>query len=220
MDAEDEAKLSRPLLDLMGDHRLDFHSTFRRLAYFRPSMAHPIADSAGDNPALEEFVKSMLTLMPESQMVNTFKAASDLKAWLKTYAARIESERCEWEREGDVDAARERASRTANPRFVLRQWVLEEVIKKVEDDLDSGKHILAKVLQVCCWRFYRGEFRLTRRCIRWHAIPSRRGAERTIRLLRSRWMPRYGKRGGTAVSAKSKCLDFSVVALARASARL
>ena len=47
-----------------------------------------------------------------------------------------------------LDAARERAARAANPRFVLRQWVLEEVIKKVEEDMDNGKRILAKVLQV------------------------------------------------------------------------
>jgi len=37
-----------------------------------------------------------------------------------------------------------------NPRFVLRQWVLEEVIKKVEKDPDSGKKILGKVLQMAC----------------------------------------------------------------------
>lgn len=131
----------------MGDHRLDFHSTFRRLAYFRPAMAQSVQ---GDNPTLDEFVQSLLELTPEPQMMDTFKAKADWKAWLKTYAARIESERSEWEGEGDVDVARERASRAANPRFVLRQWVLEEVIKKVEEDMDSGKRVLAKVLQVCC----------------------------------------------------------------------
>jgi uncharacterized protein YdiU (UPF0061 family) len=35
-----------------------------------------------------------------------------------------------------------------NPRFVLRQWVLEEVIAKVEEDAVSGRRILAKVLKV------------------------------------------------------------------------
>lgn len=133
----------------MGDHRLDFHSTFRRLAYFRPSMARPVEGSAGENPALDQFVRSILSLTPEPEMVDALKATSDLKAWLKTYAVRIESERAEWESEGGIDAAREHAMRAANPRFVLRQWVLEEVIKKVEDDYDTGKRILAKVLQVC-----------------------------------------------------------------------
>ena len=138
----------------MQDHRLDFHSTFRRLAYFRPWMAKPVEGAEGENPALDAFVQSLLMLTPgsESQMVDTMKASMDLKGWLKTYAVRIESEASEWEGEGDIDVARERASRAANPRFILRQWVLEEVIKKVEGDMDNGKRILAKVLQVrlCC----------------------------------------------------------------------
>ena len=93
-------------------------------------------------------------------MVDTMKASMDLKGWLKTYAVRIESEASEWEGEGDIDVARERASRAANPRFILRQWVLEEVIKKVEGDMDNGKRILAKVLQVrlCCSHFHVSQF--------------------------------------------------------------
>lgn len=46
------------------------------------------------------------------------------------------------------EAAREKAARDANPRFVLRQWVLEEVIRKVEEDAVSGRRVLRKVLQV------------------------------------------------------------------------
>ncbi|KAI6018084.1 hypothetical protein BKA83DRAFT_4318207 [Pisolithus microcarpus] len=38
----------------------------------------------------------------------------------------------------------------SNPRFVLRQWLLEEVIKKVEDDPATGKHVLGKVMQMAC----------------------------------------------------------------------
>ena len=52
-------------------------------------------DSEGgesENPALNEFVQSLLTLTPEPQMVDMMSATSDLKSWLKTYAARIESE--------------------------------------------------------------------------------------------------------------------------------
>lgn len=133
----------------MADHSLDFHSTFRRLAYFRPSMAQPAEGTETDsNSALDEYVKSLLTLTLEPQMVDAVSATAAWKSWLKAYAARIESEKGDWAGESDVDAARERAARAANPRFVLRQWVLEEVIKKVEEDMDNGKRILAKVLQV------------------------------------------------------------------------
>ena len=63
-------------------------------------------------------------------------------------ADRIDSEALEWVAEPDYDAARERAVKAANPRFVLRQWLLEEVIKKVETDPTTGKRVLAKVLEV------------------------------------------------------------------------
>lgn len=75
------------------------------------------------------------------------KATTDFLTWLRTYAERILSERDEWAA-ADFDAEREKAAKSANPRFVLRQWVLEEVIKKVENDTGTGKKILAKVLQV------------------------------------------------------------------------
>jgi len=35
-----------------------------------------------------------------------------------------------------------------NPQFVLRQWLLEEVIAKVKMDSDNRKRLLAKVLHV------------------------------------------------------------------------
>ena len=57
----------------------------------------------------------------------------------------------EWTSAGvvDVDREREKEMKGVNPRFVLRQWLLEEVIKKVEMDSDSGKRVLAKVMHVC-----------------------------------------------------------------------
>lgn len=84
------------------------------------------------------------------------------KDWLEKYAARIESEREEWitaspegdwewvsaSSDSDWQGQREKEARLANPRFVLRQWVLEEVIAKVEADRQNGRHVLAKVMQV------------------------------------------------------------------------
>jgi uncharacterized protein YdiU (UPF0061 family) len=50
---------------------------------------------------------------------------------------------------GDTwEKGREIFMRGVNPRFVLRQWVLEEVIKKCEQDPYKGKRILAKVMEV------------------------------------------------------------------------
>ena len=47
-----------------------------------------------------------------------------------------------------MDKEREAAGKAANPRFILRQWLLEEVIKKTEKDSLSGRRVLAKVLHV------------------------------------------------------------------------
>jgi len=76
-------------------------------------------------------------------------AMDDWKKWLEGYATRIESDADEWAPDGDKWVEkRHEAMRGANPRFLLRQWVLEEVIKKVESDWKTGRRVLAKVLEV------------------------------------------------------------------------
>jgi len=143
-DKSDEHDVFKPLLEIMQDHKLDFHSTFRKLSSFRPSVL-----LAPSQALLENFIKN-LALSPDTDAMDPTKATTDWLAWLEKYAGRIESEREEWVGEDDVDAAREKATKGANPRFVLRQWVLEEVIAKVERDAETGKRLLAKVLQMAC----------------------------------------------------------------------
>jgi uncharacterized protein YdiU (UPF0061 family) len=137
----------------METHKLDFHSTFRTLCSFKPSMLpQQSTDDGGDTnatPSLETFITKLLAATPDPRRLDHGQATNDWLAWLDKYARRIESEQEEWGSNGDVDVERERAARGANPRFVLRQWVLEEVIRKVEKDADSGKRVLAKVMHVC-----------------------------------------------------------------------
>lgn len=134
---------------MLREHRLDFHSTFRRLAYFKPSTLRAKTED-GRNSDLDAYISSLVALTTEAQMQDGLKAAADWKRWLEVYGARIESERAAWGDEANTafEAAREKAMRAANPRFVLRQWVLEEVIRKVADEPSSGKRVLRKVLQV------------------------------------------------------------------------
>ena len=142
IDKDDESKLARPLLSLMQDHNLDFHGTFRRLCFFKPSIA-------SSDEGRKAFIESVLELSSEPNRLDPIRARSEWSDWLGKYATRIESERDHWDGEAaDVDAAREKETKGANPRFVLRQWLLEEVIKKVETDTESGKHVLARVLEV------------------------------------------------------------------------
>ncbi|KII92528.1 hypothetical protein PLICRDRAFT_37296 [Plicaturopsis crispa FD-325 SS-3] len=140
-DNTDERTVTRPLLDLMANRKLDFHGTFRALCAFSPSLL------SGDTTHADKFIASILGRSPASTSErDDLQAAQDLRHWLEAYAARIESERAEWPE--NADEARAVAMRGANPRFVLRQWVLEEVIARVEKEPSSGKRVLAKVLKM------------------------------------------------------------------------
>ena len=131
-------------LDLLEDYSLDFHSTFRKLSTFRPGH---IQDKDGK---LDGFISYLLESTPRPEKLDRVKASADFKAWLTKYSKRILEERKEWgsTSQEEVDALRQKEMNGVNPRFVLRQWVLEEVIAKVEKDAVSGRRILAKVLKV------------------------------------------------------------------------
>jgi len=139
----DDAVLIKPLLTLLADHKLDFHLTFRHLTRFRPALL-----SSSD-----DFIDTLLRFTSTGDVPRRDEASKQWKDWLEKYAARIEGEKEEWvsaSSEGDWQAQREKDARLANPRFVLRQWVLEEVIAKVEADAQNGRHVLAKVMQMAC----------------------------------------------------------------------
>jgi len=128
----------------MEEHSLDFHSTFRNLSAFRPGYTQ------GDDEKLNTFISRLLGSTPRPEKLDRAKASADFKAWLTKYSNRISEERDEWGSgsQEEVDKVREKEMDGVNPRFVLRQWVLEEVIAKVEKDAVSGRRILAKVLEV------------------------------------------------------------------------
>ncbi|KAF8529904.1 hypothetical protein JB92DRAFT_2695654 [Gautieria morchelliformis] len=135
----DSSGLIHPLLKLLEVHQLDYHSTFRTLCSFRPSF------SAAE---LESFATR---LTPESLVTSTDareRAKKDWVEWLETYKKRINEEQDDWNGQENWMVIRQQEGYKANPRFVLRQWVLEEVIKKVEENHVSGKRILAKVLEM------------------------------------------------------------------------
>jgi uncharacterized protein YdiU (UPF0061 family) len=144
----------------MAEHGMDFHGTFRTLARFRPGWmkeeaktASVAAEDNADAP-LAAFLARLLAQAPDQERLDRACASKELIAWLEVYAQRVEGEAEEWTTDDsakdqvDVDEQRERAALAANPRFVLRQWVLEEVISRVEADAVGGRRVLAKVLHV------------------------------------------------------------------------
>ena len=128
----------------MEEHSLDFHSTFRKLSAFRSGYVQ------GDDEKLNALISGLLESTPRPEKLDKAKASADFKAWLVKYSSRILEERDEWgsSSQEEVDKIREKEMDGANPRFVLRQWVLEEVIAKVEKDALGGRRLLAKVLEV------------------------------------------------------------------------
>ncbi|KAH8831772.1 hypothetical protein DL96DRAFT_1524736 [Flagelloscypha sp. PMI_526] len=136
----DETVFFRPFLDLLEDYELDFHSSFRHLCSFTP-------DIMSDEQKVSAFIQWLLGASMPAERANISGATAALKSWLATYAERVESEGREGIWEGQD---RRTAMKAANPRFVLRQWVLQETIEKVEKDADVGKRFLAKVMHMAC----------------------------------------------------------------------
>lgn len=99
-------------------------------------------------------------------------AIAAIKGWLEVYAKRatVEEEVQAWQKVDAGSAAldlrkaletglkgegwernRELGMKSVNPRFVLRQWVLEEVIDQLHknlDDIKESRKVLARVLDV------------------------------------------------------------------------
>lgn len=118
----------------MQDHKLDYHGVLRQLCFFQPSL---------QGEALDKFIERVLALTPETLTMDRSTASAELRAWLSGYASRILSENPSVD-ETELEAQR----KAANPRFVLRQWVLEEVISTLEKDEEKGKRVLGKVMQM------------------------------------------------------------------------
>ncbi|KAF9532037.1 hypothetical protein CPB83DRAFT_848234, partial [Crepidotus variabilis] len=147
-DSKDEVIITRPLLELLEQYKVDFHSTLRSLSYFQPSLVES-ADLTKPSSNLNTFLEKILNVSPDSK-ANKQEAKEDLTKWLQVYAKRLESEKEEWSGVENIQETRQEEMLNVNPRFILRQWVLEEVIKRVERDADSGKRVLAKVMHMAC----------------------------------------------------------------------
>jgi uncharacterized protein YdiU (UPF0061 family) len=105
---DDDAQLAGDLLDAMAKAKADYTLTFRALCDVR--------DEA--SPSDDAF----------TVLFGTEHAAAN--AWLRAYRARLA-------RETAGDDARRAAMRTTNPRFVLRNWVVQEAILAAEQGNDE-----------------------------------------------------------------------------------
>ena len=139
---DDVSDIVDPFLNILAMHELDFHASFRVLSSFRPSLVE-------DTAALDAFLAQMAECIPKKPTdAKRDDVKRAVKPWLQTYAARIKQERESWTGQ-DWEVQRCAEMRKVNPRFVLRQWVLEETIKKLEEGEGlERRRVLGHVLKV------------------------------------------------------------------------
>lgn len=151
----DDRDVVQDFLSLLRAHGADFHASLRELSNFHPSK---IDDDAYRRSFAKRWVaNTTIDLKSDSAM----RVEEGITAWLRTYAARATSadEKAAWEKDapdGEWEEIRTVAMRAVNPRFVLRQWLLEETIKTVDEalkakDVTGARKVLARVLDVG-WR--------------------------------------------------------------------
>lgn len=129
----DDRDIVADFLTTLRAHSLDFSASFRLLSYFTPE-----TDAA-------KFAKKLVGIAAADLPADSVSRAEEgVAGWLKVYAERVKEEA--WE-------GRNEAMKRTNPRFVLRQWVLEETISKMENaikdgQVDQAREVLARVLDV------------------------------------------------------------------------
>jgi len=149
-------------LTLLHSHGVDFHASLRLLSSFDPTKA---GEGKYARVFAANFIGECTINLPADQVD---KAIDEVEGWLSVYAGRVtEDEEVQaWtaaDGESGADggwvAARKAAMEGVNPRFVLRQWVLEELIAQLEatgvEGIDEGRAKLGRVLDVSHGRSHR-----------------------------------------------------------------
>jgi uncharacterized protein YdiU (UPF0061 family) len=113
-----------PLLNILAKHLVDYHHFFRSLCSYRTTSSNVSSNS-------------IQNLLKRSHNLN--QALSDFNSWFEIYKQRLLSEDSD-------DINRSIKMKQINPKFVLRNWVAEEVIERVEK---GDKEVLKRVLRMC-----------------------------------------------------------------------
>lgn len=128
---EDMDSLFSPLLELLEAVELDYHHFFRRLSHMPVLTGTP-----------EQKLEWAGTFLQHDGAHGGFErdvALEMITAWLELYIDRLRTD--------DVpEAERMRAMAAVNPSFVPRNWVLEEIIARVEKD--GNREVLGHVMEM------------------------------------------------------------------------
>lgn len=121
---EDHDNLLTPLLSTLQDCELDYNLFFRRLADYQ------FDTESDDLPSVEGFFQADRGI----PMYPLDKAQDMLRNWLLLYYGRLKAAGI-----ADENASRKARMDKVNPKFVLRNWILDEVIKEAQESNDYTK---------------------------------------------------------------------------------
>lgn len=124
------------LLNTLEALELDFNNFFRRLSAVK--VAHLESEAQRKQTASLFFHAEGLSAIG----VSDDAARARLAAWLLQWRDRVEPD---WAHDGG-DQGRERAMKAVNPKFVARSWVLDEIIKRVENG--GERDVLARAMRM------------------------------------------------------------------------
>ena len=118
----DFGELFSDLLDTLQELELDFNHFFRRLCPVKVSELETEAQR-GEKASIFFHAEGMTA----TSGVTESAARDRLAAWLDKWAKRVAED---WGEERDAE--REAEMKKANPKFIPRSWVLDEIIQRVE----------------------------------------------------------------------------------------
>ncbi|PWN32205.1 UPF0061-domain-containing protein [Meira miltonrushii] len=145
---DDRYTLIEPLTDVM-DGYLDMTHTMRKLSRL-PDFVQTLDEN--DSEGIDKFVESLANWendLPSYVRDDRKKAAVK---WVKTYVQRLREERVS--EKNTVEQAAQQIKKdlqAANPSFILRNWVADEVIERLQNGDDT--EFLEKVLGMCLHPF-------------------------------------------------------------------
>ena len=132
----DFSELFSDLLDTLEALELDFNHFFRRLSTLKVSnLSTP--DARWVKAAIFFHAEGMTT----TSGVTESAAKERVAAWLEKWANRA---RMDWGDDGDEERMRE--MKKVNPKFVPRSWVLDEIIKRVEQG--GERDVIGRVMKM------------------------------------------------------------------------
>lgn len=132
--------LIRSALETMEAFKLDYNHFFRRLSAIK------LLDIA--SPADRYNVAAIFSHHERGSNVDDSQARQAIASWLERWHVRVQED---WKGDdGIVDASRDgeriQAMKRVNPNFVLRSWILDEVIRRVEQG--GERRILDRVMHM------------------------------------------------------------------------